>query len=81
VLPPGFQVYVRAPLAVKVDELPAQMVAGLAVAITVGIGLTTKVTVCVPGQAKVLVPVIEYVVVIVGFTTIEEVMAPPGFQV
>ena len=70
---PGCQVYATAPLALSVELLPAQIVAGLAVTDTFGAGFTIMVTtaVLVAAQPKVLLPLNEYVVVIEGVTTIE----------
>jgi hypothetical protein len=56
---PGFHVYEVAPVDVNVAELPAQMAVGLLTAVKVGVGFTTRVIVRVPGQASVLVPVME----------------------
>ena len=55
--PPGFQVYVVAPEAVSVEELPAQMEAGAAFAVTVGLGFTDTVTTTVLVQPEALDPV------------------------
>jgi hypothetical protein len=41
---PGIHEYVVAPLPVNEDELPEQIVDGLAVAVTVGVGFTVTVT-------------------------------------
>jgi len=53
---PGFQVYVTAPLAVKVVLFPEHIAVGEALAVTVGFGLTIKVIVRVLVQAP-LAPV------------------------
>jgi hypothetical protein len=55
---PGIQVNVCAPLAVKVVVAPAQIVAGEALAVTVGVGLTLMVIVVESIQPPV-VPVTE----------------------
>jgi hypothetical protein len=47
---PGIHVYVVAPEAVNVDELPEQIPVGFAEAVTVGVGLTVIATVLVPVQ-------------------------------
>jgi len=54
---PILQLYVLAPLAVKVDGNPAHIVIGEADAVTVGIELTVTVTVAVFVQPAALVPV------------------------
>ena len=46
----ALQVYVEAPVAVRVDDSPVQIVAGLAKAVMVKEGITFTVTVCVPKQ-------------------------------
>ena len=48
--------YVVAPLPVKVAEEPAHTAVGLAVALTVGLGVTVKFKVLVAVQPKVVVP-------------------------
>lgn len=49
---PGFQVYVVAPLAESVVELPLQIVGADAVAVTVGEGFTVMVTCAVEEQPE-----------------------------
>ena len=61
----GAHVYVVAPLAVIVPELPVQIVSPVAMFV-VGIGLTVTVRVCVFTHELLLVPVTVYVVVTVG---------------
>jgi hypothetical protein len=56
---PGFQVYVDAPVAVKVAELPIQMELDEAAGVIVGIGLTTTATIVVVVQPNALLPVTE----------------------
>lgn len=60
--------------------LPEQMAVGDALAVKVGFGLTSKVTVLVLVQAP-FAPVTVYVVVTVGDTTVELPVKAPGFQV
>jgi hypothetical protein len=76
---PGFQVKVLAPDAESVALAPEQNVPVL-LTLTVGLGLTFNCKVLVPRH----VPDCEdnvYTVVTVGFTTIEVVLDPDGFQV
>lgn len=47
---PGIHAYVDAPLAVIVEVEPEQIVAGVAVVVTVGVGFTVMVRVAVPVQ-------------------------------
>ena len=54
------------PLAAMVELWPAQMAAGDAVAVIVGNGFIVNVTVAVPVQPAVDVPVTLYVVVAAG---------------
>ena len=55
---PGDQLYVEAPpLAVSVAEPPLQIVAGLAVTLTVGFALTVTVTLAVFWQPLAAIPV------------------------
>ena len=56
-VPPTLQLYEVAPLAVKVAELPEQIVAGLAVKVTAGGVITDTLTVLVLVQPLPLVPV------------------------
>jgi hypothetical protein len=76
---PGFQVYVEAPVPVRVEVLPEQMVGLLAVAVTVGEGLT--VISCVVVEEQPDVPVTVYVVVVAGETVTEVPVSAPGFHV
>jgi hypothetical protein len=69
-----------APVAVSVDELPAQMFVGEAEAVTVGLGLTIRFRTCVLEQAPVT-PVTVYCVVMVGETTTLLPVSDPGIQV
>ena len=77
---PGFHTYDVAPEEFNVVEAPAQIVVLVAVAVTVGEGLTVIVTCAVPVQPAV-VPVTVYVVVAAGETVIGEPLIFPGFQV
>ena len=70
VLPPVFQLYVFAPLAVNTDVAPLHIVDELAVAVTVGKEFTVTLTVAVPVHPAVLVPVTVYVVVELGVTVL-----------
>ena len=70
-----------APDADNVAELPTQIEMGLLLALTVGVVLTTKEIVLVPGQVNVFVPVMVYIVVDVGETTTLLPVKAPGFQV
>jgi hypothetical protein len=54
---PGFQVYDPAPVAVSVELPPIQIAVGDALAVMVGSGVTTRLTVCVDVQLKILAPV------------------------
>ena len=71
VLPPVFQLYVFAPLAVSTEVAPLHIAAGLADAVTDGNGFTVTLTVAVPVHPAVVVPVTVYVVVLVGDTVLE----------
>lgn len=68
---PLLQVYVPPPVADKLEDSPAQTVAGLAIAAGVGKGLTVTVTSAGAEQPS-LVTVTVYVVVEVGATVMEE---------
>ncbi len=77
---PGIQLYVDAPLAVRVVELPAQIVALDVVVDTVGAALTVIVRVDVFVHPFAPVPVTMYVVVDVGDTVTDEPVRLPGIQ-
>lgn len=77
---PGIQLYVDAPVAVNVAELPEQIVVVDVDAVTVGRGLTVIVRVAVPVQPFAAVPVTVYVVVDAGVTVIGLPEIDPGFQ-
>jgi hypothetical protein len=62
----GLHEYVAAPVAVRVVDVPLQIDTA-APALTTGTGLTFTVIVPVPVQPREDVPVIVYVVVVVGF--------------
>jgi len=66
---PGFQVYVAAPVPVRVATKPGQIAVGLAVAPSTGGLLTIMVNVFMSSHAEVR-PVKVYTVVTVGDTTI-----------
>ena len=70
-----------APLEVNVAELPAQIEVGLLTAVKVGVVFTVNITVFVPGQTKVFVPVTVYMVVVTGETETVAPINAPGFQV
>ena len=53
---PGFQVYVVAPDAVKVADVPAQIAVAEATAVTVRVGFTVKFNVLVAVQPNVVLP-------------------------
>lgn len=79
---PGCHVYVVAPLAVNVAELPEQMVEELADTVTVGTELTVTTTVLgAAGQLAADDPFNVYVVVEAGDTLMVEFVTPPGLQV
>ena len=75
VIAPGFQVYEVAPLAVKVELCPEQIVVLDAEAFTTGKALTVTETVFVLVQPAV-VPVTVYTVNTVGLTATDAVEAP-----
>ena len=71
----GVQVYVLAPVAVRVVLLPGQIDDGGGTTIT-GLGLTVTVTVVVPVHPLISVPVMVYVVVVPGLAfTVAPVLA------
>lgn len=75
VVAPVFQEYVVAPPPVIVTDVPLQIVDADAVAVTVGVVFTFKVSIAVLEQPFV-VPLTVYVVVVVGDTLIAAVVAP-----
>jgi len=77
---PGIQVYVVAPPAVNVNDVPAHTVGEDAEAVTVGGVFTTNETVVVVAQPP-LDPVTEYVVLTAGDTTTVPPDKLPGIQV
>lgn len=77
---PGIQLYVAAPLPVRVVVLPAQIVPPEVVVVTVGVGFTVMVRVAVAVQ-PLLVPVTVYVVVPVGVTVTVVPVRLPGIHV
>jgi hypothetical protein len=79
-VPLGLHTYVLAPLAAIVELWPAQMAAGVAVAVTVGKGFTVRVTVVVPVHPHASLPVTLYVVVAVGFA-VKLAPVPVGLHV
>jgi len=62
---------VFAPLAVNTEVAPLHIAAGLAVELTDGNGFTVTLTVAVPVHPAVVVPVTEYVILLVGDTVLE----------
>ena len=70
VLPPVFQLYVFAPLAVSTDVAPLHIADGLAVAVTDGNGFTVTLIDVVLLQPLAKVPVTVYVVELVGVTVL-----------
>lgn len=76
---PVLHVYVDAPLALSVVELPEHIVAGAAAADKVGKGFTVTITVAVALHPPALVPVTVYVWVDVGLavTVVLEVALKP----
>jgi hypothetical protein len=78
---PGFHVYDVAPLAVSVEFPPTHIAVGDALAVTVGLGVTTCVKVIVLVQPNALVAVNVYTVVTEGETTTALPVSAPGFHV
>jgi hypothetical protein len=77
---PGYQVYVDAPVLVSVAEPPEQTTVGLLTAVIVGFAFTLNNTVCVVIHEP-LDPRTVYVVLVIGATDMDAVVAPPGAQV
>jgi hypothetical protein len=77
---PGLQVYVEAPVPVKVAVLPIHNTVGLELAVKVRVGFTVNETVVVLEQIP-LSPVTVYIVVAVGVTTVADPVNAPGFHV
>jgi hypothetical protein len=77
---PPDQLYVFAPLAVNTEVAPLHIAAGLADAVTDGNGFTVTLTVAVPVHPAVLVPVTEYVVVVLGVTVLLAPLPNPPDQ-
>jgi hypothetical protein len=78
---PGIQAYVEAPVAVNVVELPVQIDALDAVAVTAGEAFTVMRRVDVLVQPLISVPVTVYVVVVVGDTVTAVPVNDPGIHV
>jgi len=74
------QLYVFAPLAVNTELAPLHIASGLAVALTDGKGFTVTLTVAVPEHPAVVVPVTEYVVVVLGVTVLLAPLPNPPDQ-
>jgi hypothetical protein len=81
VTPPGDQVYVDAPLEVRVTELPEQAVSVEAATVKVGVVPTNMFIVLVAVHPAAFAPVTVYWVVTVGDTTTVFPVNAPGFQV
>lgn len=82
--PPGFQVYVVAPLAVRVMVVPEQSVwlpAEAGVIVGVAYTVTEAVGVFVAGQPAVLCPLRVYCVVESGLSVKPAALRLPGFNV
>jgi hypothetical protein len=71
---------VFAPLAVNTEVAPLHIAVGLADAVTDGNGFTVTLTVAVPVHPAVLVPVTEYVVVVLGVTVLLAPLPNPPDQ-
>lgn len=78
--PDGSQVYVVAPLAVKVGEAPLQIVVEVGVTVSTGVVTVVTVTVCEAPVQLPLEPVTVYTVVDDGLTTLAA-PEPEGSQV
>jgi hypothetical protein len=81
VIAPGFHVYEVAPEAISVPEVPTQIDGEAGVIVMLGTGLTTSVTVALPGQPNPVTPSTVYVVVMVGETTTALPVIAPGVHV
>ena len=77
---PGIQLYVDAPVALSVVELPEQSVVVPDDAVTVGEVLTVMACVAVAVQPLAAVPVTVYVVVDAGVTDTGDPVSDPGIQ-
>ena len=75
------QVKVLAPLAVKVEDPPAQIKLSLTVTFMVGLGLMITTALAPDTQLKLLVAATEYKVGPVGFTLMTAVVKLPGVHV
>ena len=78
---PGFQVYVCAPLAVRLAEPPTQIDGADAERFIVGVGFKSKATVCVDKQPNADTPVTVYTVVAVGVKIAALPVKALGFHV
>jgi hypothetical protein len=78
---PGIHVYVEAPPALSVTELPIQIALEDAAAFTFGRAFTVTITVEVPVHPGPLEPVTVYVVVEVGETVTVVPVSDPGIHV
>jgi hypothetical protein len=81
----GLQIYVVAPDAVNIDELPLQIVCDVAETVTLGTGFTVTLAIAVSIHPAAFVPVTVYVDVDAGVAVTEaevvELKPAAGFQV